>query len=212
MLLSINTMGGADGGGPGGRGTHYFCPRAIFVCASDMHRRNCVRIANCNSLEAPKVTTTTSLLAVWCPACDLLMLLMLLMFLLLLLLHCCRCCRQTEFSSFHYVHSGLRIASKHFSIERRRQQNTRTSESSNQIRGWQRRERGRCVGGEEGSKMKKDALGYGLFGARSHRKCLFRNSLVFLLSFYLIYSEIRFFCFISFHFVVVVVVVALLYF
>lgn len=114
-------------------GTHYFCPRAIFVCASDMHRRNCVRIANCNSLEAPKVTTTTSLLAVWCPACDLLMLL--LMLLLLLLLHCCRCCRQTEFSSFHYVHSGLRIASKHFSIERRRQQNTRTSESSNQIRG-----------------------------------------------------------------------------
>jgi len=36
------------------------------VCATDMHKRNCVRIANCNSLEAPKVTTTTSLLAV-CP-------------------------------------------------------------------------------------------------------------------------------------------------
>lgn len=204
MLLSINTMGGADGGGAGGRGsqgvagTHYFCPRAIFVCASDMHRRNCVRIANCNSLEAPKVTTTTSLLAVWCPACDLLMLLMLLV--LLLLLHCCRCCRQTEFSSFHYVHSGLRIASKHFSIERRRQQNTRTSESSNQIRGWQGKEAWMGAG-EKGSKTKKkDALGYGLFGARSHRKCLFRNSLVFLLSFYLIYSEIRFF-FVSFRFI-----------
>lgn len=69
-------------------------------------------------------------------------------------------------------------------------------------------------GEEEEEEKKKDALGYGLFGARSHRKCLFRNSLVFLLSFYLIYSEISFFfcCFISFHFVVVVVAVALLYF
>lgn len=95
------------------------------------------------------------------------------------------------------MHSGLRIASKHFSIERRRQQNTRTSESSNQIRGWWK---GREQGGEEeAEEKKKDALGYGLFGARSHRKCLFRNSLVFLLSFYLIYSEISFF--LLFHFV-----------
>lgn len=143
-------------GSQGVAGTHYFCPRAIFVCASDMHRRNCVRIANCNSLEAPKVTTTTSLLAVWCPACDLLMLLLLMLLQFLLLLRCCRCCRQTEFSSFHYVHSGLRIASKHFSIERRRQQNTRTSESSNQIRGWWK---GREQGGEEEEEeKKKDAL------------------------------------------------------
>lgn len=108
------------------------------------------------------------------------------------------------------MHSGLRIASKHFSIERRRQQNTRTRESSNQIS--QKTGAEGDGAGEVDSQKKKDALGYGLFGARSHRKCLFRNSLVFLLSFYLIYSEISFFF--SFHFVFhfVVVVVALLYF
>jgi len=36
-----------------------------------------------------------------------------------------------------------------------------------------------------GGVEQKDALGYGLFGARSHRKCLFRNSLVFSAQFLL---------------------------
>lgn len=147
------------------------------MCASDMHRRNCVRIANCNSLEAPKVTTTTSLLAVWCPACDLLMLLLPI---LLLLLHCCRCCRQTEFSSFHYVHSGLRIASKHFSIERRRQQNTRTSESSNQIRGWRK---GREQGGEKGRRRRRRRTLWGMaFLALVHTESVFSVTLWYFCS------------------------------
>lgn len=100
------------------------------------------------------MTTTTSLLAAWCPACDLLLLLLL----------------STDGIFFiPLCAQRVKIASKHFSIERRRQKNTRARVAVKRTRdgGWGM--------GVEG---KKDALAWGMaFLALVHTESVFSVTL-----------------------------------